>query len=579
MKKNIFLNYSKEDLLKSFFLSQIYLDQYFLKNKWIGLINVIFFFIFSIGIFLYFRFLFIGKSTFLEKQNEEYFFQNHFNNLYYYIGIYFLIILYFFLIKFLFKKNINVFYIYLSQWDIFHRFNWFLSKLSIIRTIIGKFYVLFFRLGELSYRPNLYVEGVLTDSIEGGRLYYICMDESMYKIKNDKLIEFSLHLLELAKKYKNLQKLFQLMASWFRILFFHYNYFTAVFPLYLLLIIFLNDIFSNEIKYFYIFSFYIFILKIYQNYIKFIKKKRQYLDDILANYFYKNNISYIRQRSYFLQDDKENNVFMYFKSDQNSKVELEKEEILDYSLSNFESNVWEHVLDFEKNFGKISSRFCLIIVVFYLYCNILLKNENYYITICNNINISFFLITSLLGILLFFILIKLNNNIYYQNEYWPNIDDHTDTDFVRNRKNKIIFWLLISIILYLLYFFYKSSIFIPNSEVLIENFFFRIEKIFTYEEKIAFIYNYFDITVVTSLLTLEEQDYLRFLLRQIEFVNYKDNLLQNSLKDLQVFVKIFIDNYSLSKDFNEKLALLYLDNYEDPNNKYPKNFLDLSKFF
>ena len=42
MKKNIFLNYSKEDLLKSFFLSQQYLDQYFLKNKWIGLINVIF---------------------------------------------------------------------------------------------------------------------------------------------------------------------------------------------------------------------------------------------------------------------------------------------------------------------------------------------------------------------------------------------------------------------------------------------------------------------------------------------------------------------------------------------------------
>ena len=212
------------------------------------------------------------------------------------------------------------------------------------------------------------------------------------------------------------------MASWFRILFFHYNYFTAVFPLYLLLIIFLNDIFSNEIKYFYIFSFYIFILKIYQNYIKFIKKRGPWFDLDLANYFYKNNISYIRQRSYFLQDDKENNVFMYFKSDQNSKVELGIKRILDYSLNNFESNVWENVLDFEKNFGKISSRFCLIIVVFYLYCNILLKNENYYITVYNNINISFFLITSILGFFLIMLLIMLNNNFY--------------NDLTKNQENK-----------------------------------------------------------------------------------------------------------------------------------------------
>lgn len=117
-------------------------------------------------------------------------------------------------------------------------------------------------------------------------------------------------------------------------------------------------------------------------------------------------------------------------------------------------------------------------------------------------------------------------------------EDPSNARWVYSRKNNIMYWVLIALQAYIFWILlFKPELIFSNSEIIFD-YIIRITKTYTLEDKIMYVFQYFEYHIAHTTLTLEEQELLRYKLRTIEFreiINEK-----TTLKEIMYNVKIYI---------------------------------------
>ena len=133
----------------------------------------------------------------------------------------------------------------------------------------------------------------------------------------------------------------------------------------------------------------------------------------------------------------------------------------------------------------------------------------------------------------------------------------TFNGFYGKKFLNIIFYILsLGISIFSLYIFFINNIYIYNMDIILKYPIIIIKEI-TYENKIIFLYNYFDHIIGSYITNIEEQNYVRFLLREINFEQYRFYICSSSITDIKIYIKIFIENYKFNKDFQNELIAHY----------------------
>lgn len=138
------------------------------------------------------------------------------------------------------------------------------------------------------------------------------------------------------------------------------------------------------------------------------------------------------------------------------------------------------------------------------------------------------------------------------------------------KKNEILFlhiifyFFSVGLSLFSLYVFFINCIPVYYTDTLL-NYPFTIINYLSDEKKILFLYHYFDYIISPFIINMADIDHLRFLLREIYFESYSKEINQFSLKDLQIFINIFIENEIFNRFFDEKLIFSFLQSLKNEN--------------
>jgi len=521
---------------------QKYIDKFYIATNqqliYIFFKSLIYFFL-TILIFIFLRLLAIGDIQILTKINTI----NGYNLL---LGVLILIIFIIFhhLLSKFFTKDLITIYIYLLQYKYFQKYCEMLSY-DYVTSCYKQIKILCYRIATNTYNPAMFNEDF--DN------YYnkqIDCQELWYTIKQPFLSNIIYIISNIVKNYNFLQYIFYKIYRIFFILDWSNMYRPFKYtPFFLMILVVINDIVNG---YFFYIYYYLFFFLCYQ---KFIAHKF-FLGNIyitllhVSIYFYNNDLPYKEQRPYIFSDS----IILLKNSSANKWLKTywsftDSGNIKELFISNFSlTNKFD-----DKALNNLYIRnniiYLLLIFFFFFVDNIGSHISIYFIDY--KINNYYF------NILTMVLLIFISNKAYYWAEDTYNKNTmHEGRHREINNNYKIIFWIILPCQVYLLWLTIFFPIFFFHTEILINTSWLKIIKIISDNEKILYIYQYLDMMMPQYSLTIEEKDYIRFLLRKIDFSHY--NLSFYNVKDLQLYVQLFIENNIMHTNINEYLIYHYV---------------------
>jgi hypothetical protein len=539
---------SLEDIKNSRLLTQIYLDQFFITNKFYTFSMSILYMFGMVIIFIIIRYMYINNITQIIPQDSLY--TPILQIISGYIIISITLILYRSFLIILFKKEINKLYIYCKQFLLSYNIQTLL-EFSLGKYIFGHLYVITYRLGTLTYKYPRFPTSLNTQDWHDANIEYLFDDEVNYDVRNKIYISCMYKMQDISLKYIYIQKVFRFLAYIFRYIYKHIHKLYQPFPYFLLILIFLMELYNKQLKYIYIVLFIILIMKIKRDLYVFIQNRNGSIDFALNNYFYKNKLNYEKQRIYFYSKDNVDIVQVYnsmenhalFQEDELIEYMYDKNFIREYFYSNREKGIY-------RRFFAIIG--CLIIA--------------YYLLFYNHMGIKDVISLVPTGIMMY-----AHYYTYYipwNTAYKENIDLEY-FNYVYNRNYNIIFWIFAIIQGYIFWLLLlKPEIIFMDTEVLLELPFnlIKIIKIYTTEEKIMYLFQYFEYNISTMDI---DKEYIRHIIRLIDYHDLIDNNVK--LQDLQVYVKLLIDNYNYYESFEKTMKEIMVEIYTSEKVKVKEN--------
>jgi hypothetical protein len=536
-------SFSKEALKGSKQLFILYLDQYYIKNKMVTFGLCI---IYLFGVSLFFIML---RYTYLGNINSIGFLPNTkviLSMVFSYIKICLTILLYKVLLDALFKHEINKLYIYITRSSWYHVCDTAVN-FKIGEHLLGCIRIPCYRIATLTYKENMYPLDMYSE------LHYIHADECDYVIHNKIVVNTILKVQELARQYIIIRKFFRILAYILRFLHIHIDGINQRLPSFILAMVFLFELYNKEFKYIYIISFIFILLKFKSNLILFMDKRYCGYDFTLRDYFYKNKPDYALQRVSFYQDDNIT-VTKPVSSAANKKLYFRHHDLVDYIKDNF---IWKlYNVQNRKRKAGIYRRF-LILLGFLLIIGYISSTK---ILMYNVGGFTFFYMPITLSFIPLLIMMYTGYKTYYPINYEE--DPWVAGDWKYSRTHNIIFWIATIIQGYLFWILIlKPELIISDTEVLLDSFV-EITRIYTLEEKIMYLYNYFEYYMTRSGLTIEKQEELRHILRIKDYGEIiKDET--TTLKEIIAKVKDFIQTEYYNSNEDVKAMKEYVKRAEE----------------
>lgn len=527
----------KEELKESKTLFRMYIDRFFIVSK-IKTFSLCSIYIFGNSLlFILIRYMYLGQITPLIISPVT---SNLWLLIFIYIKLGITIILYKILLDVLFGSEINKLYLYI----IHNRWYWkYVRKLLSFRLgeyVIGCLRVPCYRIATFTYQGE-YISGNLPQFIHN--------DELNYHIQNDIIIRIIKKMQDLAIQYRIIKELFAVLAYILRFFHIHINGINEHLPYLILFIIFVIEFQNKQFRYIYIAFFIFLLIKSKRDIVRFSQKRAYMYDANLSRYFYSNDIGYKIQRTSFYNDNKiaiDTNKYSY----QNNAIDNNYPKIVDYIFNNFKSS--SYPARFRRRIAGVYRRFLLTLTIVSIAIYLLIyKSSMYHIEALVFVNIP--LIVLFIPVL---VMIYCSYKTYYPKSYK---EDPTDAEWIYNRKHNIIFWIVTVMQLYIFWILlFKPELIFADTEVLF-NYIITITKTYTIEDKIMYIYQYFDYYIQSTLLTVEEQDLLRDKLRQINFQEIINETI--TLKDIKMNIRAFIatEYYRDHVIIIEKIMELYTE--------------------
>jgi hypothetical protein len=453
IKKNNLQNLrkEKENIFVNYFL---YLDTFFIRNKFLTFVLVIIYFAIFIGLFIYFR---IASKT--DNLNTIYSLNSSTINiimLFHLLILLFKIVL-FILILIMFKMLIDALifheilklHIYLIGNNNFYRklsnfyFNLHFHYGNFFYDLFGKFYLFFYNVSKLR---------VVSDPADY-RSFNIY--DNIYD--NFIIQKLSFNFVNLATKSKIFQYLFKFLYKIFRFMYNHmcYEALLDYLPYILLFFSLFIDFINNQLYYTSNVLFFVYFLLLNDRLREFFYKKEPLSDPILFKYFYNNSFDYVKQKELLLLN-KEKFIDVIKDSQQNRNVfyAIMNSSLLDYLNNDLIIRKTESELLVLKRLTSMYRRYIILFIlfIFIVYLNIIKDTFIVYLgTVTIPINIVLFP--------LFFFSIFISAKTYYNFEE----EDPAELEFYKYKFNKyynLFFWLLILFQLFILCMtiFYKIMV-------------------------------------------------------------------------------------------------------------------------
>lgn len=567
---------SYKEIKQDYSLYCKYIDKYYINKIYYTI------FAFSIYIFINFLMVFILRYVALGQMIDIMKISMHtaslfnVNILVSFLGFWGCFILGFIFVKYLtmilFYEDVVKVKIYLAQFDFLFTIKRLFRSNPVERYLKFLAYISY-RIATGTYNSELFKE-------EFDDWYNKQLDYSEVTLRefyeNSYIKLFAEYCMYYAKKYKIIYKIFYTMAFVFNFLrnlchdgysingFFRY----FIYPFFVIIIII--DIYNRQLYYIYYINFIYFFIHLHQRYCKYEKSLDSYTIYVFSNYFYKNEKPYYLQRVSILNNI--HNINNY--SEQNNEIQVgyisgtKKAEpsghvynVLNQMKKPFTSS--ESTLKEDKARNRSFIRYHIIILFFILGIFLIFFHNNFIISIFDQTvsNYIIFMPIIIMGICA--------KGAYKKKIFNKFTLDEYESPYSENVFYKAIFWIICILQGYLFWLLIlKVEIFILDTETLLNISFIlklpeeilctmpyegikqmpenllnynmlTIKKVYTLEEKIQYLYAYFDLYVSSSALASEDKDYLRHILRQMHFEFIKDT---TTLKDIQWFIKIFIEN-------------------------------------
>jgi hypothetical protein len=136
-------------------------------------------------------------------------------------------------------------------------------------------------------------------------------------------------------------------------------------------------------------------------------------------------------------------------------------------------------------------------------------------------------------------------------------------DWKYSRTHNIIFWIATIIQGYILWVvILKPELIISNSEVLLDSVV-KITRIYTIDEKIMYLYNYFEYHITHTGLTVKDQEDLRYILRNIDYTNIIKINDTTTLKEVVEKIKEFIQTEYYNNNADVKAVKEFVKGAEE----------------
>lgn len=562
-----------EELKNSYSIFLKYIDKYYITNFKYTIIASIIYIIGTVFLFLLFRYLFIGQLNMLLRLDTSIIIVNYTlftKYILFLLGLF----LYKSLLQILFFKEIIKLRIYLQQFYPIDQLNSY-CNFNFGEHFCKFIWILSYRIATQTFSKDLF-EGDY-DLWKNNLLDY--SEHNYIKIYNNYYIYKVIRkLMLISEKFNFIAYLFYCNAKFFKFLSRHVSNGLFKFVPYMLIILcILYELYNRELYYIYYVTFCYFLYYIISNFRKFERNLDYTYIEYLNQYFYKNDLPYSSQRLYIWncetciiinKNSRQNDTILYFfKLDQNK--DNDNFGFIFCILTNMIKGNIENIKKYNRQSNFLYLRATIILT--FIFINIYIYYElNITITVFNIVisNIVLFLLCLLLMIVAY--------NILYCEISEEFTKDEDTSERIYNIKYSIIFWILVILQSYICWLILlKPELTFIKTEILIQMPYeiLTIKKIYTIEEKIFYLFQYFDFYLFLrksqDVILAMDEDYLRYILRQIDY----NNLITSdiTLKDIEVYIKILLDNYSVKEIFNKELIAYTMNNTE------VSDMLDLSK--
>lgn len=528
-----------------------YLDKYYIKNKYVTFSLFLFYILLKIGFILYLRYLYLNYEFFITKILSEIPTLSYLYILKM-LGILLLFIvsiqLFYILLYTIFFDEMLKIYIYCMKND----------KLLKLKNKIAAFYT-----KDITGPCYLFFECIYRKTPEPSDFFYNEYYSHDYIYKNKHVKKMTLIMINLTNKYHVAFLFIKFCRKICHMLYVHFDH-ENVFkylPWFLLIITFLYDFFNLCIYYTYYLLFFCYLSNLYNNFYKFVYRFDIMLISELKEYFYENNPEYCKQRVF---DNKNLTPFIKNARYKSLLYTLNNPEIIEHIYYNFKKESDE---DIKMRIMNLRFYTIIILSILILYLLYLILNNK---IICNNYSII------LVGIIMWIITIFYGKYTYALEQEDPN--DNKFPMYIYNKKYEIIFWVLIVLQCYVFWkILFKPEITFMGTEVLLELPFdlLKINKNYNMEEKILYLFQYFEYKLNT--IEPENHEYLRHILRKIDFNSIINLENQLNIKDIEVYINLLLDNHELLKVFVNK-SIFHFDYLIQEIFEDLRNFINTTKF-
>lgn len=471
----------------------LYLNKYFIKNIYYTIWNCCLYFFFKVSILFYLRYSYLGQEIVINNRYP----QINYEQLPYFIVIVFLLIFvlmsFYWLLDLLFFHHVLTLYLYIKNTEIFSTFLYYFINYSL-KDLWGPIYLFFDCIYRLTPKPHDY--------------YY--NDHYIYSsIYNNKIIsKLTVHFIYLAENHRSIFWLFTTFRQIFHLfyLYFHFQGVGYYLNILLFFCIILYDFYCLRIYYTFYYFFIFYLINLFHKYDKFEMTKDPLIDFTIYKYFYCNSVDYKKQYVDLLN---KNIIISFSKENKDLLTILNDENNFKYILNNFQ-HFYE---DPYKNINYITFN-CIFKFIFNIVLTIFVINNG-----------------ETVNEYLFFILCAICNIICIQQIY-------KKIDFKQYRYD-VIFWVITLLQIYLFWLILiKPAIIFMDTEILLEiPHIIKITKVYTIEEKIMYLFQYFEYCINST--DFVNKEYFRHILRQIDFTVLICD--KTTLKDIQVYVLLLLD--------------------------------------
>jgi hypothetical protein len=527
--KTIHDNYNK-----NFRVIQKYIDRYYITHIVYTVFGVICYLSNTVFIFIFLRYITLGEINILLKISLEHLAVDI-------ILVFILKVICFLLCLYLYKRLIQLlFYLDVIKFHIYlQQYKWYLLlieniSLYTLEYMLNHFWILCYRIGTRTFNPDLFNEEMY--------IWYdqmIWSQEFSYSIKNSSIKEIAFWLIKLSYKYTIITQVFNLLVSPLKFLAWHCDNAFKLLKLTLytfLALTLLYDFYCCKLHYIYYASFIFVLLHSIVSFLNFIYNTEITMTKPLMEYFYKNILPYKEQRFYILNYTN----YSLNKTSEENKSLYYTFAFRVQALSILYNDLMKHK---DNNISIIAQRTIHTYVRLHIIIAFIIVGS--FFLMLNDFTINILLLTNKLPV--YFTIIPLIIMLYCAPKiFWRNIEDkytvNESDHWTYSRNHNIIFWIAAAIQGYILWLLIlKPELIISNSEVILDSFL-KITRIYTLEEKIMYLYNYFEYYITHTGLTIKEQEKLRYLLREINYSNIINET--TTLKDIIKEVKMFIQtNY------------------------------------